>query len=49
MRHVILPGAVIAISFVFFGCGEANAPSPPESIQASTAALSTAAVGGRHY
>jgi len=47
MRHVIFPGAVIAVSFVLFGCGEANAPTPSGSIEAPNAAVSAAAQASR--
>jgi plastocyanin len=38
MRYLAFPGAVIAISLVAFGCGEANAPLSPGGLQDRIAA-----------
>ena len=43
MRHVSSVGAIIAVSLVFFGCGESNAPTPSGALQDRTSAINTAA------
>ena len=47
MRPVSSFGAIIAVSFVFFGCGEANAPTPSGALQDRTSAINTAGQAGR--